>query len=451
MYTLKQITPIIHGTQKGQDVKFTGVSTDSRTINPGELFVALIGENFNGHDFIQAAADRGAIAALVSQPTDILPSIEVKDTLTALGQVAAWHRSHFDIPVIGLTGSCGKTTVKTMIGNILQQVAPTLISTGNLNNAIGLPLSLLKLTAEHQYAVLEMGANHIGEIAYLTELARPTIGLITCVRPVHVAGFGGITQIAQAKSEIYQNLPENGIAIINHDEPYAQEWHALLKTQSVITFGLQGGMVTARDIHADENGHMHFKLEVANEHLPISLQLLGEHNVLNALAAAAVAWVMGISLEAIQSGLAHMQPVKGRLVQRRAYQGALLLDDHYNSNPSALEAALMILARFPDPKILVMGDMLELGPTAEEQHRAMAQIAKRAGVAHVFGYGALTKGTVEVFGEGAQHFATHAELAEALRPLLTENTTVLVKGSRGMKLEKVVELLMEKEKTCSIG
>ncbi|MFI4954765.1 MAG: UDP-N-acetylmuramoyl-tripeptide--D-alanyl-D-alanine ligase, partial [Gammaproteobacteria bacterium] len=439
MYTLKQISPVLNGTLVGNDVTFTGVSTDSRTINPGELFVALVGEKFNGHEYIAQAQERGAVAALVNQPLSAkIPYVQVGNTLTALGVLASWHRDHFSIPVIALTGSCGKTTVKTMIGSILQQMHPTLASIGNLNNAIGLPLSLLKLTQEHHYAVLEMGADHAGEIAYLCNLVRPQIALITCVRPVHVEGFGSLDGIANAKAEIYQSLPKDGVAIINQDEKYSAQWHALLPTQSIITFGLQGGMVTAKNIHINTQGYTGFTLCMGDEQFPISLRLLGEHNVLNALAAAAAAWGVGVPVEAIQAGLLHVQPVKGRLVPRPGQHGSLILDDHYNSNPAALQAALSILSGYPGTKIAILGDMLELGPTTQDIHEVVAEWLQDAGVQQFFGYGNLMKYAVQQFGPGAQHFATHEELTAAVLPLLAPEVTVLIKGSRGMKMENVV-------------
>jgi UDP-N-acetylmuramoyl-tripeptide--D-alanyl-D-alanine ligase len=444
MYTLKQISPVLNGTLVGKDVTFTGVSTDSRTINPGELFVALVGEKFNGHEHLAQAQERGAAAALVSQPVPGgLPYVQVLDTLNALGALAAWHRDHFSIPVIALTGSCGKTTVKTMVASILQQVAPTLASIGNLNNAIGLPLCLLKLTSEHHYAVLEMGADHAGEIDYLCNLARPHIGLITCVRPVHVAGFGSVDEIAKAKSEIYQSLPKDGIAIINTDEKYSVAWHKLLPTQSIITFGLQGGMITAKNIHTNTHGHAGFTLCIGDEEFPVALQLLGEHNVLNALAAAAATWAAGVPMEAIQMGLSHAEPVKGRLMPRRGYRGSLILDDHYNSNPAALQAALTLLSGYPGKKMVILGDMLDLGPTELEVHADVANWLRDADVTQFYAYGNLMKQAVAAFGEGAQHFATHEALATAARSQLTEDSTVLVKGSRGMKMENVVVRLME--------
>lgn len=439
MYTLKQISTVLQGTLIGKDVTFTGVSTDSRTINPGELFIALVGEKFDGHAYITQAEERGAAAVLVSRPVSItLPCVQVHDTLAALGALAAWHRTHFSIPFIALTGSCGKTTVKTMIASILEQVHPTLASLGNLNNAIGLPLSLLKLNTEHHYAVLEMGADHAGEIAYLCHLVQPQIGLITCVRPVHVEGFGSIEGIAKAKAEIYQSLPKDGIAIINEDEAYASQWRALLPTQSIFTFGLKGGMVTAKNIHSTAEGYTGFTLCMGEEQFPVSLHLLGEHNILNALAAAATTWAAGVPMEAIQAGLMRMQPVKGRLVPRSGLRGSLILDDHYNSNPAALQAAITILAGYPGTKIAILGDMRELGPTAQDIHKEVAIWLQDAGIEKLFAYGELMQHAVQEFGRGAQYFVTHAELIAAVRPLLGPEVTVLIKGSRGTQMENVV-------------
>lgn len=443
MYKLSQIAPLLKGKLTGNDSTFIAVSTDSRAINPGDLFVALVGEKFDGHRFIEEAKKRGAVGALISQPVDTdLPCIQVNDTLTALGELAAWHRQHFNLPVIALTGSCGKTTTKTLLGKILELVAPTLTSLGNLNNAIGLPLSLLRLNAEHKFAVLEMGADHAGEIAYLCKIAKPTETMITCVRPVHVKGFGSVDEIAQAKSEIYQGLAANGVAALNVDEPYFAQWKKLLPTQKIVTFGLQGGQVTAKNIHLDAQGHPIFTLCIDKQEVIVNLPLLGEFNVLNALAAAACAWMLQVPLAVIKQGLENAEPVKGRLVPKTGYKGALLLDDHYNSNPAALQEALKILATYPGKKLLAIGDMLELGNMEKSQHELAATWAKAAGVTGVFAFGNCTRFTVNAFGKGAQHFDTHAALAEALRAELDEHATVLIKGSRSMRMEEVVSKLL---------
>lgn len=444
MYKLKEIASIIKGKLMGEDVSFTGVSTDTRTISPGDLFVALVGEKFDAHDFLEQAREKGAVAALISQDVKTtLPCIKVDDTLIALGELAAWHRDKFSIPVIGLTGSCGKTTTKNLLASILNEVGSTLSSVGNLNNMIGMPLTLMKLTHSDQFAVIEMGADHIGEIDYLSKISKPTVALITCVRPVHVETFGGVENIAKGKGEIYKNLAADGVAIINEDEPYAKEWRDLLSTQSILTFGLQSGHITAKNIHTNSDGLMSFSLCIGEDEFPVSLQLLGEHNVLNALAASAAAIAVGVPLPAIQAGLMNAQPEKGRLMRKRGYHGALILDDHYNSNPAALQAALSILAGFEGNKMAILGDMLALGDIAREQHELVAAWLEDAEVDYFFAYGDLMKEAVKAFGKNAQHFTSYELLADTVRPLLTSETTVLVKGSRGMKLENVVSRLME--------
>jgi len=429
----------------GSDATFTSVSIDSRTLKPGDLFVAVQGENFDGHDFIQQVEAQGAVAAIVSRPVDCkMPLLQVADTRLALGKLAALHRQKFQLPIIALTGSCGKTTVKEMLRSILTQCGSVLASQGTLNNDIGVPLTLLQLTDQHRYAVIEIGANHPGEVGYLTKLVKPQVAFINNVAPAHLEGFGSIEGVAKAKAEIFQGLPADGIALINADDNFASWIEAQLPKLTKIRFGIQHEdvAVTAQDIVADDLGYYGFVLKTAHDAINIKLPVLGKHNVLNAVAAATAAQAVGAGLTAIKQGLEAMAPVKGRLVMRSGLAGSRIFDDSYNANPFSVAAALRVLATYPGERIFVMGDMGELGPDAENHHRAMGVLAKELGIEKLYAYGKLSSATVQAFGTGAYHFATQAELSDSVRTILQAGMTVLVKGSRSAKMENVVAALM---------
>lgn len=422
------------------DAVFHGVSTDSRHVAAGELFVALKGETFDGHDFVASVASRGAAAALVSHvvPAANLPQIVVGDTTLALGRLAQHWRSRFTLPVLALTGSNGKTTVKEMLRAIL--IAHTgdanaiMATEGNLNNHIGLPLMLLKLAAPHRYAVLEMGMNHRGEIDYLARLATPAVALVTVAGTAHIGELGSREAIAQAKGEIYAALPEHGIACINADDAYAPMWHELAGNRRVIRFG------TAAD--AEVRGILGVngvELVIAGQRVTVRLKVIGEHNQRNAIAAAAGAYALGIPLEPIQRGLEQFQGSPGRLRVYEGMGGATIIDDTYNANPDSMRAAIAVLAAKKGTRILVLGDMKELGAEAKNMHHEIGIEARKANIHAVFGLGELARGYVQAFGQGAQHFDSVEALSAALTPQLSASTTVLVKGSRSMKMERVVE------------
>ena len=431
------------------DIHFTGVSTDTRSITAGDLFVALRGPNFDGAAFIQAATQSGAVAALInadSSPsmratTSSIPFIVVDDTRLALGRLAAYWRMQFTLPVVAVTGSNGKTTVKEMLASILTAMggSDTVLATaGNFNNDIGLPLTLLKLRSNHRYAVIEMGMNHAGEIDYLSRLTRPNIALINNAGSAHLAGLGTVEAVARAKGEIFFGLSPQGIAIINADDLYAPLWRELIGARTVIDFGLEQNVA----IHAqwqptDPNAHILVTTPMGK--FSAQLRVPGAHNVRNALAATAAAVALQVPLHAIARGLENFSGVVGRMQHKSALHGAQLIDDSYNANPASLRAALKVLMQSAGKKILVLGDMGELGDDAVRMHSEVGAEAHHMGIAHLFALGELTRHTVQHFGAGATHFDRIEDLLEALEKNLDAHTTVLVKGSRFMHMERVVK------------
>jgi UDP-N-acetylmuramoyl-tripeptide--D-alanyl-D-alanine ligase len=432
----------------GADAQFDSVSLDTRTIKSGELYIALKGENLDGHDFIADAEEKGAVAILANHPVDTkkIPVLQVDDTMIALGKLAAWHRAKFSIPVIGLTGSCGKTTVKEMTRSILAERYCVLANVGTLNNHIGVPLTLLKLTSEHQCAVIEMGANHPGEIAYLTQMVKPTVAFINNIAAVHLEGFKTLEGVAHAKAEIFLGLDKNGSALINADDHYANWLKTQIGDRRISYFSLRNSTAenTASHITIDEVGRAKFILHTPQGDVDIRLSIYGEHNVLNAVAAAAAAQQLGASLNDIKSGLENMQSVSGRMTLREGIQGARIFDDSYNANPTSVKAAVDALAKYSGERIIILGDMGELGPEAENFHRDIGLYAKKAGIQQFFAIGKLMQHAVDAFGKGAFHFADHDSLSNAVKEILNANMTVLVKGSKSAKMGKVVEKIIQK-------
>lgn len=445
--TLSKLGQLLGIPNRGQDdVLIKRITTDTRTLQPGDLFVALIGENFDGHKFVAAAKEQGAAALMVSHPVETdLPFLHVSDTLLGLAQLArAYRQSIFQKPMIAITGSSGKTTTKEMTASILRQAGETLATQGNFNNAIGVPLTLLNLMPEHQYAVIEMGANHAGEIAYTMKIAEPTISMITNVAPAHLKGFGSIEGVANAKSEIYENLTPQGTIIINLDDQFAKHWLKEYAERSIITFGMSNTAdFFATDLQADSENRYQFNLHGPFGEITIQLPLQGKHNVLNALAAAAASYTAGVTPSQIQAGLQTVSPTKGRLVNLKGKAGIRLIDDTYNANPGSVKAAIEVLAHFNGQRILVLGDLGELGEDAWRYHEQIGQEARNMGVSELYACGQLTSHTVKAFGENGFHFATAEELIRALCEKLSKNATVLVKGSRSAKMERVVAALTE--------
>lgn len=445
--TLEQIAQVLDGQWTGANVTVTSVDTDSRRAQAGQLFVALPGEKFDGHDFLPQVAAQGAVAALVSHPVSTgLPTVQVADTRLALGRLAAHWRKTLAMPLIAVTGSNGKTTTKEMIAAILQvhtgDTGAVLATAGNFNNDIGMPLTLLRLQPQHRYAVIEMGMNHLGEIDYLTHLAQPDVALINNAGTAHIGELGSRENIAKAKGEIFSGLKPDGVAVMHADSEFADYWRGLNPGRRILSFGVHPQADVRAELVADAE-HGQFILHTQGQALPVQLKVPGIHNIMNALAAAAASLAAGASLQAVVQGLALFDGVKGRLQHKVAANGAALIDDTYNANPDSMKAALDVLSGYRRPTWFVMGDMGELGEDAEAMHRQVGAYAKTCGIRHFYALGQHTPAAVAAYGEGAQHFATVEALIAALRQVLSAEDVVLVKGSRFMQMERVVNGLVE--------
>jgi UDP-N-acetylmuramoyl-tripeptide--D-alanyl-D-alanine ligase len=442
------------GRLEGEDRLFTSVGTDSRADCTGQLFVALRGDRFDGHAYVAAAREAGAAAAMVDRllPVD-LPQWVVDDTRSGLGRLAAAWRDVFPGRIVAITGSNGKTTVKEMVAAILARVGRVRATRGNLNNAIGMPLTLLSARDE-DFLVLEMGANHHGEIGYMTDIARPDVALITNAGRAHLEGFGSVDGVARAKGEIARGLASDGVFVFGDDVRYVDLWRALAAGRRVLTFGLQSEADHDSAPHPDLRGDRsairvewtdagfctHVLARHAGHEIPIELGLAGEHNARNALAAAAAALALGIGPDAIRAGLAEMLPVKGRLCPRRC-GSAGVIDDTYNANPDSIAAAIAVLAGLSGRRWLILGDLGELGPEAEAMHREIGTLARAAGLDRLFSVGTLSAAATAAFGAGARHFAEKVALVEALRAELGADDRILVKGSRTARMEQIVDAL----------
>jgi UDP-N-acetylmuramoyl-tripeptide--D-alanyl-D-alanine ligase len=455
MMLLSQAAQVLGCRHVGPDVEFAAVSSDSRAIARGDLFVALRGENFDGAEFVASAAQNGAVAALANRGAESkageIPLLVVDDTRLALGRLAAYWRAQFAVPLVAVTGSNGKTTVKEMLASILREAAGSadavLATQGNLNNDIGMPLTLLKLRGHHRHAVIEMGMNHPGEIAYLSRLARPDAAIINNASSAHLAGLGSVEAVARAKAEILEGLPDHGIAVINGDDAHAALWRELAGSHRVIEFSLEQNASVRAHWRPQGDGSA-IEAATPSGNFNAVLQVPGAHNARNALAAAAAAIALHVSLPAIVAGLEKFAGVAGRLQRKAALHGAVLIDDSYNANPASVHAALKVLAQASGKKILVLGDMGELGPAAEKLHGEIGAEARRSGVDELLALGDLTVRTVREFGAGACHFARIEELLEALDQKLGAGDTVLVKGSRFMRMERVVRHCTREERAC---
>ena len=433
------------GTLMYPDCSFTSVSTDSRNIAENELFIALRGERFDAHQFLPEVATR-ACGMVVERPVrDInVPQWVVPDTCMALGQIALLNRSSFFGPLVAITGSSGKTTVKEMIASILGGCGPVLATRGNLNNQIGVPLTLLQLSTQHRYAVIEMGASGPDEISYLCRLARPDVVLVNNVLPAHVAGFGSLAGIAAAKGEIYQGVSSQGTAVINLDESWAATWRASTSAR-VLGFSMvdESADFHARELVANELGCYAFVLVTPAGEAAVQLPLSGKHNVANALAAAACSFAAGAELGAIASGLNALQPVPGRLNRKLLPGGGVVIDDTYNANPGSVKAAVDALLTMKGKHILVLGDMGELGDEEAKLHGDVGHYAAQQGIKCLLAVGPLSLNTVREFGDGAEHFDSKDALLMRLTGLLQPESVVLVKGSRFMAMETVVKQITE--------
>ena len=445
---LSQVADALQGRVHGADAAFDGVSIDSRAIVAGQLFVALSGPRFDGHDYLADVAGKGAVAALVERevPDCNLPQLVVSNTRLALGQLAALNRAAFKRPVAAITGSSGKTTVKEMLAAILRTQGAVLATRGNLNNDLGAPLTLLELAPQHTAAVIELGASRPGEIAYTVGLTQPHVALINNAGTAHVGEFGGPEKIVEAKGEILEGLGEGGVAILNLDDKAFAIWRARAGAHQVLSFALDN---VEADFHStarrtDARGCPAFTLHGRSGIAQIQLNLLGTHNVLNALAAAAAAHALGVSLAGIEAGLNSVQPVKGRTVAQLAPSGARIIDDTYNANPASMCAAIDILAGFSGRTVLVLGDIGELGAWAEEGHRQVGDYAVGK-IDALYAVGSQMAHAVSAFGSQGKHFASQADLIAALAAEQGSTTTILIKGSRSAAMENIVAAL------CSPG
>jgi UDP-N-acetylmuramoyl-tripeptide--D-alanyl-D-alanine ligase len=446
--TLAEFARACGGELQGADRAYSGVSTDTRTLKPGELFVALRGPRFNANDFVAAAETAGAAGAVVDTRVDRpIAQVVVRDTQDALTRASVAWRAQFSIPLVGVAGSNGKTTVKEMIAAILERRGSTLATRGNLNNHIGVPLTLYRLEPTHRHAVVEIGANRAGEVAALLELARPTVGLITNAGAEHLEGFGSLEGVARAEGEMVAGLDASATAVINADDEFAALWRGMTRAR-VTTFGVaQPADFSARDLHTviDAGGFVtRYTLVAPLGSIPIELHLAGKHNVLNSLCAAAAAVAAGASLDEVRAGLATMRPVSGRLQFKTAPSGAWIVDDSYNANPSSMKAGIEVLAAVDARRWLVMGDMGELGDFAVDSHTEIGRFARNNRIDRLFATGQLSALAVEAFGSGGEWFADTETLARAVNAELTREVCVLVKGSRSARLERVVETLVGK-------
>lgn len=458
-FTLQALAKRYGGQAHGPESELHSISTDTRSVQANDLFVALKGERFDAHDHLQQALDKGVRAfvihkaALEKIPEEYRCSIWlVDDTTLALGQLAEYQRDHFDGPVIAITGSGGKTSVKGMLASILscavgrQKVFAT---KGNLNNHIGVPLSIFSIEPSHQYAVLEMGASGPDEIAYLSSMAKPNIALVNNVMPAHVEGFGSIDGIATAKGKIYQGLKDNGCAIVNSDDVYAEQWLATIKQERRLLFSASGNTsfndhtveVYAQHSHLLENACYAFDLFCGEQTTNVKLNVLGRHNVANAVAAATCAYALGIDIKFIAQGLEQFSAEKGRLQVLSGVNDATLIDDTYNANPGSMKAALDVLAESASNAIFVMGDMGELGATVAEEHRQIGAYAKQKNISHFFTLGKYSELAAKAYGEGAQHFTDIDSLINTLKKLTLNRPVILAKGSRSARMERVIAAL----------
>jgi UDP-N-acetylmuramoyl-tripeptide--D-alanyl-D-alanine ligase len=445
-WQLSAIQRAIGGVLSGRDQAITGVSTDTRGIGTGQLFVALRGELFDGHDFLEQAVAAGAGALLVAEGARIpvgASALVVPDTRLALGRMAAAWRARFEIPVIAVTGSNGKTTTKEMIAAILRSEFDdaVLVTRGNLNNDIGLPLTLLGLDPSHRAAVIEMGMSHPGEIAYLAPLGAPTVAVVTNAQRAHLEGMGDMNEVAREKGSIFAGLADGGVAVVNADDAYADLWRMMAGSHLLRTFGIEHAAVVRAGVR-QQGLTTRLSLQAPEGRAELKLAVPGRHNARNALAAAAACLAAGIPLAAVTAGLEGFAGLKGRLQRRQGRAGAVVLDDTYNANPDSVRAGIDVLAATVGRKVLVLGDMGEIGEASGQYHDEIGGYAKSQGIDRLLAFGDASQQAVRNFGEGARHFCDIEKLIAAVNKELGPETTVLVKGSRFMKMERVADAIV---------
>jgi UDP-N-acetylmuramoyl-tripeptide--D-alanyl-D-alanine ligase len=469
---LSEIAACVQGKLVGNDVAISSVSIDTRAIKPGQLYIAIKGHNFDGNEFVAEAEQAGAVAAIVHKgvaatamdggpdcreqlPRELMqltiPHILVDDTRLALAELAGAWRKKASVSVVGITGSNGKTTVKEMVAAILSASDPTqgdtLFTQGNLNNDIGVPLTLLRLNEQHRYAVIEMGANHPGEIEYTSRYAQADVAIITNVGAAHIEGFGSVDGVAKAKGEIIQTLKQDGVAVLNRDDAYFDYWKSVAGTRKIMSFGFdEEATVTAHSVKTEIINHAFattFELVTEKGELTVKLKLAGRHNVVNALAATAACLALDTDLQQIKQGLEVVKPVTGRLQPLVSRLGNIVIDDTYNANSASLKAALDVLANCAGKRWLVLGAFGELGPQSPKIHEQMGELIKASGVECLLAIGSDARNTVKVFGKGATFFVTQSDLIEVLKQELKGDEAILIKGSRAQRMENIAAALVE--------
>ncbi len=436
---LSRVAELSGGCLVGNDVSIDGMGIDSRVVAPGQLFAALPGDRSDGHDFAAASVGAGARAALVSRQLDLAaPQVVVDDVAIAMGAIASGWRDELAVKLIGITGSNGKTTVKEMTAAILSEVGPTLSTKGNYNNELGVPLTLARLDHSHRFAVIEMGCGQPGDIGYLAGLARPVVGVVTNAGPAHLERLGSVEGVARAKGELFAALPADGVAIINADDPFADHWRDTARHCRRLTFGL----TDQADIYPETTHGEALDMVTPVGRIATRLALPGQHNRINALAATAVAIALEIEPDTIARALAGIRSLPGRLEVHRTDAGWCLIDDTYNANPASLYAGLRVISEMDGEPWLVLGDMAELGEYSDKLHREMGQAASDLGVRRLFTVGPQSQASQITFGAGATHFSDQKELTKALAEALHPGVICLVKGSRSMGMERIVQALV---------
>ncbi|HTD05493.1 UDP-N-acetylmuramoyl-tripeptide--D-alanyl-D-alanine ligase [Undibacterium sp.] len=454
--SLYQLQANLSAAKASADAQVTGVSTDSRKVGQGELFVALRGEHFDAHDFLAQVVAQGAAAVVVERapPGLAIPALVVPDTKMALAEIARYWRRQFSLPVIGVTGSNGKTTVKEMIASILAAYAGaehSLATSGNLNNEIGVPMTVLRLQPTHRVAVIELGMNHPGEIALLASIAEPTVGLVNNAQREHQEFMHTVQAVAEENGSVIRQLPADGVAVFPADDVYSGLWRSYAEESGgrrIVSFGFSKDADVGCSYAANQFGN-DMLIRIGGQEFPVKLAAAGVHNVRNALAAAACCSSIGVPNEVIARGLEAFSPVSGRLQKKQAHNGASVIDDSYNANPDSVRAAIDVLAQAGSASILVLGDMAEVGVDGAAFHEEIGHYASQRGISQLFTLGVLAQHTASAFGPSARHFDDIGQLLEALDNSLVSSSTVLVKGSRSMKMERVIQHLTKQQTTGS--
>ena len=447
--TLSTIASAVDGQLLGEDLTINNITIDSRTLQPNDLFLALKGVKFDGHKFITKAEKTGCSALIVDHQVESnLPQIIVKDTHKALGLISAYVKHTLAPKTVAITGSSGKTTVKEMVSAILSRIGNVLATQGNFNNDIGVPLTLLRLEPSHDFAIVELGANHMGEIEYTTNLVQPDVAVINNIAAAHLEGFGNLCGVARAKGEIFEGLPENGVALYNQDCKFANKWQWRLENKTVRRFScVSESDCFSSTVVLDDRGCASFTLNTHVGNTFIELTVPGKHNVCNAVAAAIIAIEFGASLNDIRIGLAEMAPVDGRLNIHQLTPELRLIDDTYNANVESIKAATDLLASYPGKRILILGDMGELGSEARSYHQEVGEYAQTCRIEHLLTVGVLSQATTDAFNQKnntqtSLHFSSKEALVNALHPLIEneeQQISILIKGSRSAHMEDVVK------------